>query len=157
MPMPRSLGSSQVTLRSLMKICPSVGSSRPAMQFSNVDFPQPDEPSSTRNSPSWMSRLRFLRTLTAPKESDRSRMETLLFMDGLPLHCACGDAADEQPARDEIDDEGNGARQQRRSHVDIVFLHALNGVDDVVELHGHRISIRASENDAEEEVVPDAG
>src|SRR3546814_6074769 len=139
-------GSFQVTVRSFMNRCPSVGSSRPAMQVSNVDFPQPDDPSRTRNSPSWMSRSRFFRTWTAPKESDRSRMETLWFMDGLPLHCAGGDAADEQPAGDEIDDQGNGARQQRRGHVDIVLLHAPDGVDDIVELDGHRIGVRPGED-----------
>ena len=67
MPMPRSLGSSQVTFLPLMKICPSVMSSRPAMQLSSVDLPQPDGPSSTMNSPSATSRLRFFRTLTVPK------------------------------------------------------------------------------------------
>ena len=52
MPMPRSFGSSQVTFLPLMKICPSVMSSRPAMQLSSVDLPQPDGPSRTMNSPS---------------------------------------------------------------------------------------------------------
>src|SRR3546814_16172111 len=127
MPMPRSLGSSQVTLRSLMNICPSVGSSRPAMQFSNVDFPQPDDPSRTRNSPSWLSRSRFFRTLTAPKESDRSRMETLWFMDGLPLHCAGGDAADEHTSGNEIDDAGNDGRQQHPAPVAVELIPAPDG------------------------------
>ncbi|MNT95058.1 hypothetical protein D3C72_2368640 [compost metagenome] len=80
MPMPRSFGSSQVTFRSLMKICPSVGSSRPAMQLRSVDLPQPEEPSRTRNSPSRMSRFRSSRTVTAPNESDRSLIDTLLDM-----------------------------------------------------------------------------
>jgi hypothetical protein len=34
-----------------MKICPPETSSRPAMQLSSVDLPQPDGPSSTMNSP----------------------------------------------------------------------------------------------------------
>ena len=66
MPMPRSLGSSQVTFLPLIQIWPSVMSSRPAMQFSSVDLPQPDGPSSTMNSPSAMSRLSWFRTLTLP-------------------------------------------------------------------------------------------
>ena len=33
------------------------------MQFSSVDLPQPDGPSSTMNSPSAMSRLRFFSTV----------------------------------------------------------------------------------------------
>ena len=57
MPMPRSLGSSQVTFLPLMKIWPSETSSRPAMQLSKVDLPQPDGPSRTMNSPSATSRL----------------------------------------------------------------------------------------------------
>jgi hypothetical protein len=38
------LGSDQVTLLPLMKIWPSETSSRPAMQLSRVDLPQPEEP-----------------------------------------------------------------------------------------------------------------
>ena len=44
MPMPRSFGSSQVTFLPLIQIWPSVMSSRPAMQLSSVDLPQPDGP-----------------------------------------------------------------------------------------------------------------
>ena len=72
MPMPRSLGSAQVTFLSLIQIWPSVTSSSPAMQFSSVDLPQPDEPRRTMNSPSLTSMLRFLRTCTEPKFSSRS-------------------------------------------------------------------------------------
>src|SRR5690348_10482600 len=127
MPMPRSLGSSQVTFLPLMKICPSEASSSPAMQFSRVDLPQPEEPSSTRNSPSLMSRFRSLSTLTAPKFSERSLMETLAFMFiGSTLHCASGDATDEKSPRHEIDDERHESCQDRCGHVDVVFLHALD-------------------------------
>src|SRR6478735_4608539 len=129
MPMPRSLGSSQVTFLPLMKICPSLMSSRPAMQLSKVDLPQPDEPSSTRNSPSSISRLRSFSTLTAPKFSDRSLMETLAFIFmRSTLHCAGGDAADEKPPRHEVDDERHESREDRCRHVDVVFLHALDGI-----------------------------
>ena len=51
MAMPRSLGSSQVTLRSPIQIWPVSTSSRPAIALSRVDLPQPDGPSRTRNSP----------------------------------------------------------------------------------------------------------
>ena len=50
MAMPRSLGSCQVTLRPPIQIWPSSTSIRPAMALSRVDLPQPDGPSSTRNS-----------------------------------------------------------------------------------------------------------
>src|SRR5690606_13393098 len=106
MPMPRSLGSSQVTFLPLMKIWPPETSSRPAMQLSRVDLPQPEGPSRTTNSPCSMSRLRVSSTLTLPKLSDRSRMETLCCI-VLSLHGAGGDAANEQLAGHKIDDQGH--------------------------------------------------
>src|SRR6478735_3704178 len=42
MPMPRSFGSSHVTFLPLMMMLPEETSSRPAMQLSNVDLPQPE-------------------------------------------------------------------------------------------------------------------
>ena len=85
MPMPRSFGSSQVTFLPLMKICPAVMSSRPAMQLSRVDLPQPDGPSSTRNSPSATSRLSVFSTSTLPKFSDKSLTETLVVIGAQPF------------------------------------------------------------------------
>ena len=66
MAMPRSLGSSQVTLLPPIQICPSLTSIRPAMALSKVDLPQPDGPSSTMNSTRATSRSSFSSTLTAP-------------------------------------------------------------------------------------------
>ena len=51
MAMPRSLGSSQVTLLLADPDLAVSTSSRPAMALSSVDLPQPEGPSSTRNSP----------------------------------------------------------------------------------------------------------
>ena len=59
MPMPRSFGSSQVTLRPSIQTWPALTSSRPAMALSSVDFPQPDGPSRTMNSPFSISIERF--------------------------------------------------------------------------------------------------
>src|SRR2546421_6619289 len=50
----RSLGRRSVTLRPPMKISPQVTSSSPAMSRRMVDFPHPDGPTSTMNSPSWI-------------------------------------------------------------------------------------------------------
>ena len=72
MPIPRSDGSAQVTFLPLMKICPPEMSRIPAMQFRSVDFPQPEEPRKTRNSPSPTSRFRVFSTSSAPKLSLRS-------------------------------------------------------------------------------------
>src|SRR3954451_14955689 len=56
--MSRSFGDRLFTSLSPMKSSPSVISSRPATMRSAVVFPQPDGPTSTRNSPSWMSSVR---------------------------------------------------------------------------------------------------
>src|SRR3990170_5758543 len=46
-------------MRSLKKMYPEVGASRPASIFNVVDFPLPLDPSTTRNSPLFMSKLRL--------------------------------------------------------------------------------------------------
>src|SRR3546814_1292296 len=107
-----------------MKIWPAETSSRPAMQLSRVDLPQPEGPSRTMNSPCSMSRLRVSSTFTLPKLSDRSRMETLCCIE-LSLHGASGHAATDQLAGPKVADQGHQARQHGRSHVDVVFRQPL--------------------------------
>ena len=57
--MSRSFGGTDVTSRSPMWIVPSSTGSSPASIRSVVDLPQPDGPTSTRNSPSATSRSRW--------------------------------------------------------------------------------------------------
>ena len=52
MAMLRLDGWTSFTTRPLIEIVPEVISSSPAIMFSSVDFPQPEGPTSTRNSPS---------------------------------------------------------------------------------------------------------
>src|SRR5436190_2065385 len=54
--MSRLFGGTPVTSRSSMKMPPSSTGSRPASIRRVVDLPQPDGPTSTMNSPSWISR-----------------------------------------------------------------------------------------------------
>src|SRR5664279_1265823 len=63
----RSLGSTSLTIRSPMRTTPAVGVSRPAMTRRAVDLPQPDGPSSTRDSPASTSRVRSSTAITSPK------------------------------------------------------------------------------------------
>src|SRR5699024_4547855 len=56
--MSRAAGSVPVTSLPPMAMCPPLVASRPASARSVVDFPQPDGPTSTRNSPSAMCRSR---------------------------------------------------------------------------------------------------
>src|SRR5215469_6312504 len=60
MAMSRSFGLSWLTTLPFISRSPAVISSRPAIMFSAVDFPQPDGPTNTMNSPSAMFRFRSL-------------------------------------------------------------------------------------------------
>src|SRR6202521_5629341 len=64
--MSRALGGSWSTRRWLRWISPLDTLSRPASIRSSVDFPQPDGPSSTRNSRSGTSRLTLLTAVFVP-------------------------------------------------------------------------------------------
>jgi len=66
MAMSRSLGGKLFTTRSPMEMVPEVISSRPAIDRSAVDFPHPEGPTRTMNSPSLISRLRSSTPLTPP-------------------------------------------------------------------------------------------
>ena len=57
MAMSRSFGGRSVTSRSPIQIAPALISSRSTSIRSEVDFPQPDGPTRTMNSPSPISRL----------------------------------------------------------------------------------------------------
>ena len=74
--MSRSLDSSSLTTLSSTRISPPEISSSPASMRSSVLLPQPDGPTSTTNSPSWMSKLMPWMTLTLPKDFWMSRNET---------------------------------------------------------------------------------
>jgi len=59
-----------------MAISPSLISSSPASMRSSVDFPQPEGPTSTVNSPSGMSMLTPRMTCVPPKDFCTSRICT---------------------------------------------------------------------------------
>ena len=67
MAMSRSFGATLLTTRPPIAISPEVIVSSPAIIASSVDFPQPDGPTSTTNSPASTSRLTPFSTSTAPK------------------------------------------------------------------------------------------
>src|SRR6218665_2260772 len=67
--MSRSLGGTFVTSRPPMSICPSVARSRPATMLSSVDFPHPEGPTRTMNSPLSTAMSMPLSTSTAPKRT----------------------------------------------------------------------------------------
>src|SRR5579864_3023855 len=65
--MSRSFESTSLTLRPSIVTTPPLISSSPASIRSSVDLPQPDGPTSTRNSPSLISNVMPWMTLVAPK------------------------------------------------------------------------------------------
>src|ERR1700674_4024922 len=66
--MSRSFDSMSFTTRSSIEMAPPLTSSRPASMRSRVDLPHPEGPTSTMNSPSWMSKLRPGITFVAPHD-----------------------------------------------------------------------------------------
>src|SRR5215216_2859668 len=69
MAMSRCLGAASVTSSPPIRMLPSVTSSRPAIMRRSVVLPQPDGPTSTRNSPSAISRLTSSTATTPPANS----------------------------------------------------------------------------------------
>src|SRR6476660_8434952 len=108
----RSAGPTRVMSRPSSIRLPPLGSSSPAMMFISVLLPQPEGPTSTRNSPSCMPIEMSCRILTGPKlfwtfERFRDAMRNapwnlrgLSALDG-PGH----QAAHEVLAGNEVDDE----------------------------------------------------
>src|SRR5687767_2127933 len=84
---------------------PAVGCSSPAMQFSVVDFPHPEGPSSVKNSPSLMVTETSLRTATSPNCLDRCDTWTSGILAAL-LEEESGDASEGR--REEDLDGGQG-------------------------------------------------
>src|SRR5919109_4522541 len=68
MAMPRFAGGTALTSVSSILTLPEVASSSPAMTRSKVDFPQPEGPTKTTNSPSFTSRSMPFSTSTLPKD-----------------------------------------------------------------------------------------
>src|SRR5471032_2800268 len=153
--MSRSFGARKVTSRSAMWIVPAVGTSSPAIMFSSVDFPQPEDPTRIRNSPASTSMSMPLRISTFPKV-----LRTLAIVSApisSSLHRTGRQAAHEILASNHVDEQRRQRGDQRRGHVHGVFLDRTGRVREIVQADGDRLGIRTREDDAIEEVVPDVG
>src|SRR3954454_15378957 len=107
----RSFGGRSLTISSPIRSSPDVISSRPATMRSAVDFPQPDGPTRTRNSPSSTTRLK---SLTASWPVAAYTLVTWLNVTdaiALPLHRSREQPAHEVPLQREEDQQ-----RQRRRH-----------------------------------------
>src|ERR1700694_345331 len=129
MAMSRSLGGTSLTLSVPMKMSPPEASSRPAIMRSVVLLPQPDGPTSTRNSLSGISRLTLRTASTSSYFFDTFRRATSAILHStlwrrgarrrprLSLGCAGGQTGAVVVHQEGIDDErrgrpGEGAARQ---------------------------------------------
>src|SRR5260221_10680160 len=74
--MSRSFDSVSLTTRASIEIVPPLTSSSPASMRSRVDFPHPEGPTRTMNSPSRISKLNPWITFVAPNDFSMSLNET---------------------------------------------------------------------------------
>src|SRR5690242_11239573 len=101
---------------------PAVGSSNPARMRSRVVLPQPEGPSSEKNSPRRISNDTSSTAFTEPKDLETPWMEMILSLCAIGLECsrlAGLHAAAAQPFRRDHDDDrgdqnGCAERQRRR-------------------------------------------
>src|SRR5919107_3520981 len=105
----RSAGGNSLTLRLPILISPPLTVSRPAIMRSRVDFPQPDGPTKTTNSPSSTERLISRRISVAPKDfaipcRDTSAIAVNSWSKAL-LHGAGRQAAHEIAREEKIENE----------------------------------------------------
>src|SRR5215472_17187316 len=91
--MSRSFGSTSFTSRPPMKMLPAVRSTRPAIRFRVVVFPQPDGPTRATNSPSATVRDTWSTAWNEPYVFTTASNRTCATLDSLRFHCAFGERA----------------------------------------------------------------
>src|SRR5271155_291871 len=131
MAMSRSLGATEFTSVTSMRISPSLTVSSPAIIASSVDLPQPEGPTRAMNSPVRASRSMPLRTSTAPKRLCSPEMVSVAIA-ARSFDCALGEAANEILATEEIDQERRYGSDQHGAARDIVGVgvHLAGGERD---------------------------
>src|SRR5258708_20686040 len=156
--MSRSFGAILFTTLPPIRSSPSVMSSRPAIMFSVVDFPQPDGPTRITNSPSAMSRL-ILSTASAPSGKrfvtwSRTMSATIsphvLALDGTGSQPSDDPALEEQKEnedRDRDDGRGSGNRPGRRREL-------RTAAEERQRRRSRSRADRRGERDREEKLVP---
>src|ERR1700722_4414879 len=156
MAMSRSFGATELTIRPSMRISPSLQVSRPAMMASSVDLPQPDGPTSAMNSPVCASRLIPLSTSTEPKRL-KSRETVSVAMIARSFDGALSQSANEILAAEQVDQERRNCADDHRCARDIIGVRALLTGRERDQRRSDRLLRSAGEDDAEQELVPDAG
>src|SRR6266581_9261162 len=149
--MSRSIGARSLTTVSSIRTRPEVMLSRPATMRRVVVLPQPEGPTKTTNSLSWISRLTSMTAWTSSYFLLRPRMTTLAIC--LSLYRP-GDAGDVMFDKERVDEGHRDRPQQRASHqlapVEHIAPHQLGGDAD---RHGFLVG-RGEEDEGVDEFVP---
>src|ERR1700722_4260100 len=156
MAMSRSFGATELTILPSMRISPSLAVSSPAIIANSVDLPQPDGPTSAMNSPVCASRSIPLRTSTEPKRLV-SRETVSVAMIALSLDGALRKPTNEIFAAEQVDQEGWNCADHHRRARDVVRARVHLTGRERDQRGGDRLLRSASEDDAEQKFVPDAG
>ena len=131
-------------------------SSRPARTLRSVVLPQPEGPSSTRNSPSSTWRSRFVED-----GEGAVLLDDVAELDGrhpaYPLSAPAVMPWMKYFPSSEVDDQRRRGGEQRAGHDDVVEGAGGRRRIHVVEDDGHRLGVGAAEGHADEEIVPDGG
>src|SRR5262245_16221089 len=120
MAMPRCAGGRSLTTSPSKVMVPPVTSSRPAMRRSNVDFPQPEGPTTTTNSPEPMSRFTSLITSVVPNAflTPLSVRPTIWLLSLLTLDPAGGQPGDNLALEDKDESDQRQGDDHRSGHDD---------------------------------------
>src|SRR5580658_111955 len=154
--MSRSFGATELTILPSMRISPSLTLSSPAIIASSVDLPQPDGPTSAINSPVCASRSMPLRTSTEPKRLCSREMVSVAIV-VRSFDRALGEAANEIPSAEEIDQKRRDGADEHGAACDIVGVGVHLAGRERDQRRGDGLLGSAGEHDAEQEFVPDAG
>src|SRR3954462_9580746 len=157
MAMPRLAGGRLSTTWPPMLMHPEVCVSSPAMIRNKVDLPQPEAPSRTMNSPSAMSMSTPFSTSVLPNDLRIWSILSLAMLAcpaGGLLHGARGDAADQLPAENQVEDQHRDDRERQGGE------HGVPVGDELADEHlrpqRDRLGPLAGRQDQREpEIVPD--
>src|SRR5258708_18187224 len=131
MAMSRSIGAKSLTTVSSIRMRPEVMLSSPATMRKVVVLPQPEGPTSTTNSLSWISRFTSMTAWTSSYFLLRPRITTLAI--DLTLYRP-GDAGDVMFDKERIDEGDRDRTQQRAGHqlppIEHIAPHHVAGAPD---------------------------
>src|SRR5271166_4535182 len=151
MAMSRSFAGTSSTTRSPISTEPALARSSPAMMLSSVDLPQPEGPTSTVNSPFSISRSMPFSTSSAPNRFESFRIRNAAIP-VLLLHRARGQARQEIPPAEQIDEQRRQRRDQHRRTLHAVLRVGADGGAERDQGRRDRLLAAGGEGDGVEEL-----